>query len=119
MALNLDNALDGIGGMLIGAFGKQAAVGMLMGLLDDVTPLDVYRYVRGNASLFPDVAEEDWPKIAKVMRKAHLEDIDIDFIVAAFQKSRPDLLSVVINHPSGMKWLNCQLTELKSHVSPQ
>ena len=116
MKVNARHILDGFGGMLAGAFGIDTTIGFLMGFIDNITPYQCYEFIRENKPLFPDVSDDDWRDFANIARKANLGDITIEVLVAEFQKYRPDLLSVVINHPCGEQWLAEQFGILKSKL---
>lgn len=112
----LDGFMDTFGGILIGGFGDDAAIGFLFGLMDDITPEDCYGFIKSNEPLFPDVSDDDWQKYGKLARQANIGEVDTDRIINEFRDRRPDLLSVVLNHPDGLNWLDRQVTILKQKL---
>jgi hypothetical protein len=94
------------GSVLIGAFGDGVVVGALIGLMDDITPFDCYTIIKNGEHILPDEAvdEEDWGKIREFVHKARLEHLTDDKLDKAFRKYRPDLASIVLNHPRGKDW---------------
>lgn len=113
---NLMSKLEKFGGILVGAFGNEAMVGLLMGLLEDVTPLRCYEFIRDNKPLYPNVSDDDWEKYSAMVKDANLDDISVDRIRAELRKHRPDLLSVIINHPGGLVWFDGQVKIIKSKL---
>lgn len=116
MAVDIDAWLERIGGFLTGAFGGRFAVGMLIGLMDDITPFQCYESIKENKDLFPGLTEEDWQKVRQFITRAGIEEIDLVTIRKQFQRRRPDLLSVIINHPNGEDWLNNQVIRLRAKL---
>lgn len=110
--IDIDEWLERIGGFLSGAFGPRFAIGMLIGLLDDVTPFQCYEYIRDKKDLLPDITEEDWEKARDFIRKSHIQEIDIGQIRRQFKRRHPDLMQVIVNHPDGEAWLDNQVAHL-------
>jgi len=108
--------IDKLSGILGGAFGSDVAVGFLMGFISDITPSKCYQFIRDGNTLFPNVSDSEWREFSNMAKKANLGDITLDRIICEFRKYRPDLLSVVINHPRGEEWLGEQFNILKSKL---
>ena len=109
------------GNVVMVAFGDDILVGALIGMMDKITPMQCYRYIKENKQLLPDsdISPEDWAKIRQFIRKARLEKLDNERIVKAFQKNRPDLLSVVLNQPGGLEWFSRQLERIRAKLGVQ
>lgn len=112
-----DAILGKLGGILIGGFGEKAAIGFLIGLLDNTTPDDCYDFLASDSDLFPDVTDEEWEKYAKFVARANVSKIDNERILHEFQKRRPDLLGVVINYPGGLKWFDQQFGKIRHKLN--
>lgn len=112
----VDMIMEKFGGVIAGAFGPEAAMGFLIGLLDDVDPDQCYDFIINNQPLFPDVSDEDWVKFSKMAKQANLYDVDTARIIAEIKANRIDLYGLIINTPNGVTWLNNQVTELRSKL---
>lgn len=106
-----------VGQMLIGGWGVRVAIGYLFGLLKPVTPEIVYSYITESRPLFIEVPGEEWEKWRSLAKTAKLNDITTERVIAEFRKRRPDLLQVIINSPSGMTWVETQVSELHQKLS--
>ena len=101
------------GKILTLGFGDRVAVGILIGFLDGVSPDDLYSYLSQNRSrideVFDDMAEEELKQMRDYAHGLLSGPLPIDNILEGLRKQRIDLLSVIINYPSGRQWLQQEL----------
>ena len=108
--------LESIGKILVAGFGDRVLIGVLMGFLDSIMPSRLYEYIRDELKLGYWVPESDWDKYKKLAKQANIADLDTEMVISELRKWRPDLLSVIINHPQGLSWLDTQVIEMKKRL---
>ena len=107
--------LETLGEILTGGFGDKVLVGIAIGLIKKATPEDCYELIRDNRSLFEGVSDEDWAGYREVAKDIKVE-VTSESVISQLRKRRVDLLGVILNHPSGMDWLDRQIAELKKKM---
>jgi len=100
--------------MAIG-FADKIAIGMFLGFLDDVTPDDLYPYLKENKSrvseVFAEISDEELQKFRGYAHQYFTAPPPVDALLKALKKRRTDLFSLLINHPTGKEWLKAELDE--------
>lgn len=121
MAVDINKILGNVGGVAVALFGKQAAIGVLIGLMDGVTPRQCYDSMKCNQSLFGEISDQDLIKIRNVIKRVGFTKSDLtdQKIQEAFQKDRPDLVGVVINYPGGTTWFLGQIDSFRKRLFPE
>lgn len=109
--------LETIGKILASGFGDRVAIGILLGFLDNVSPLRAYEYIQTNLKLGYWVSDEDWQKYKKLAKQANIDEVTKDRIIAELREHRPDILSVILNTPKGLEWLDNQISEMKRKLA--
>lgn len=108
--------LETIGKILSAGFGDRIAVGIFMGLLDNVSPARAYEYIRDGIKLGYWLSEGTWQKYRRMAKNANIGNITSDDIIDELRKTRSDILSVIINTPQGREWFDKQITEIKQKL---
>jgi hypothetical protein len=116
MAVNVEKMLDGLSSTLIGAFGDKVIIGVLVRLLDDITPGIAYKAVSNNTPLFINVSNQDWDRWKIKAQKFRIKDFSVDRVVSEITKYRPDLIGIIINTNGGIEWLNDQIVFAKDKL---
>lgn len=112
-----DSVAERVGRILIGGFGDRVAIGYLFGYLEEVTPDELYSYIKDNKSLFENVSEEDWAKWRGLARTARIGEITLERILKEFRKRRFDLVSVIENCDPEQAWIEAQVSELHKKIA--
>jgi len=107
--------LEDVGKILAGGFGDRVLTGMAVSLLEESTPEGCYEWIRDNHSLIEGVPDEDWAKYREIAGSIKV-DLTRDNIISQLRKHRLDLLGVILNHPSGIDWLDQQVAEIKKRL---
>ena len=107
--------LEDFGKLLTSGFGDRLLIGLAIGLLKKATPEECYELIRDNRSLFEGVSDEDWAGYREVAKDIKVE-VTSESVISQLRKRRVDLLGVILNHPSGMDWLDRQIAELKKKM---
>ncbi len=83
--------------------------------LDDVTPWDCLTLIRQNKTLSIETIRQfngfDITPFAEYLD-------DADSAIEKLSERRPDIASVIVNHPDGMRWLKSQLDLIKGELMP-
>ena len=101
--------IESIGKIAVGGFGEQAIQGMLMSMLNDLTPEKTYQYIIEDSQLLKRITGQQWQHFGNMARKAKMTPITMDTVEKFLTDKRIDLLSVVINTPNGKDWLTRQV----------
>lgn len=105
--------LEKLGRTLALGFGDRVLVGILLGLLDNVSPMRLYEYLRDDLKLGYWISEKDWRKYKRLAKQANIGNITREDVINELREYRPDLLGVLLNHPQGLTWLDSQIAEMK------
>ena len=105
--------LEMIGKILSFGFGDKVLKGVILGLLNGVTPTRAYEYIETNKQLGYWASDNDWRKFKRMAKGANAGDITSEDIIKELRKSRPEILGIIINHPKGRGWLDEQIAEIK------
>lgn len=101
--------LENIGKIAVGGFGEKAIQGLLMSMLNELTPEKAYSYITTDSQLLKRVNEVQWHKFSNMAHKANLKPITMDIVRNFLSEKRIDLLSIVVNTPNGEEWLSKQV----------
>lgn len=104
--------LESIGKIMAGGFGDRVMIGIIMGLLDGVSPTRCYEYIRDGTELGYWISENSWQKYRGLAKQANVADVTKDRIIDELRKHRLDLLGVILNDPGGDAWLDKQVVHL-------
>ena len=103
-------------GIALGAFGDEMVAGMLLGFLDDSTPLQTYEHIRDDMPLL-DLPDSDWEEAKSLAAHVNVEAIlTRDKVLEILGRERSDLASVMLNTPNGMEWLDRQLATIRERL---
>lgn len=110
---NIHERLGQFGRRLALGFADRIAVGMFLGFLDDVTPDDLYPYLKENKSrvseVFAEISDEELQEFRGYAHQYFTTAPSVDDLLKALQKRRTALFSLLINHPTGKEWLKREL----------
>ncbi len=110
-------SFEDIGRVAVGGSGHKVAVGVIFGLLEDLTPLECYNHINENTDLVLPVSEEDWVEIRRISKDVDLNKITVERIVEELRKHRLELLSLILSTPGGLDWVTTQLDKVKAKLS--
>lgn len=108
--------LESIGPIFAGGFGDRVAIGIFIGLLDGVTPARVYEYIKDDIEPGYWLSDNDWNKFSRVAKSTNIGDITSEDVIIALRDNCPDILGVILNHPSGREWLDRQISKMKERL---
>ena len=106
--------LDRIGSVVAAGWGDRILAGALVGFLDGHSPRDVYGLIKGDMDIA--IPDKDLPRMRKMVAYLHGEGITSSAIISALSRRRPDIVSVIINHPNGISWLDRQVGIIKGQL---
>ena len=99
-------------GLALG-FADKIAIGMILGFLEDVTPDDLYPYLKENRSrvseVFAEISDEELQEFRGYAHQYFTKAPSVDNLLKALQRRRMDLFSLLINCPTGKEWLKNEL----------
>jgi len=104
------------GKILALGFGDRVAIGIFIGLLEDVTPEEAYDYIKNNHSHIDELPEEDWESFRHHAQDLNLKVPSAEQILDVLKKERIDLASIIINTPNGKNWLETELAKAKEKL---
>ena len=107
--------LEKFGNIFVYGFGDKILEGFIPEYLSKIPIDDCLDYVDNNKDLLANVREKHWITLRKMAKNTKIK-ISTDEIIKHLQKNRPDLLSVIINHPEGMNWLNTQVANCREKL---
>lgn len=108
--------LEHVGKILASGFGDRVLAGIFLGFLENITPARAYEYIKDNKQLGYWMKEATWEKFRRMTKDVNVGNITFKDIADELRKSRPDILSVIINTPGGSKWLDTQILEVKKKL---
>lgn len=115
--LNIGESLNKLGEVLSLGFGDAVAVGMIFGMISDTQPVELYNAIINKQDLTVTVTEDNWADIRRMADRINLDEINTQRILNELRKKRLDLLSVIINTPGGLQWVDSQLATVKKKLS--
>jgi len=105
-----------VGKFLIAGFGDRVAVGVIFGLIEELTPMQCYNYINENTDLVARVSEDDWVEARKISKDIDLDEITVQRVIDELRKNRLDLLGIILNTPGGVEWVIAQLDKAKDKL---
>jgi len=105
-----------VGQILVGGFGDRIAVGVIFGLIEELTPMQCYNYINENTDLVAKVNDDNWVEARKATKSIDLDGITVQRIIDELRKNRLDLLGVILNTPGGVEWVIAQLDKTKAKL---
>lgn len=105
--------LEFIGKIISMGFGDKVLTGIIVGILESVTPDRCCEYIDNNMELGHWVSDSEWERFRRMAKGANVRDITSEDIINDLRKHRTDILGVIINHPEGSKWLQAQVDMMK------
>ena len=82
--------------------------------LSNVTAYDCLLLIRKNETLPREIINQ----FRGFNIEPFAEYLDADRAVKKLAERRPDIASVIVNHPNGMRWLQSQLDLIKEELMP-
>lgn len=114
--MDIDAALQKVGRVVTGGFGDQVLIGVILGLIEGVSPGQLYAFIVNKADLMSRVSDFNWQRVRTVSSSMKLDEINLLRIQNELREDRPDLLSVIINTPGGNEWVEDQLEKAKAKL---
>jgi hypothetical protein len=114
--VDISKGLEKVGRVIVGGAGDQVIVGIILGLIEDVTPGTLYSCIKENIDFSERISELNWSRAKRITGQMNLDDITTERIEAELRANRLDLLSIIINTHGGEAWLNNQLEKMKSKL---
>jgi len=111
--------LESLGKILTMGFGDKVLTGLIVGILENVTPDRCCEYIDSNMELGHWMSDNDWERFRRMAKGANVEDITSEDIINDLRKQRSDILGVIVNHPEGKEWLKAQLDMMKRKLNLQ
>jgi len=106
------------GKILALGFGDRVAIGIFIGLLEDVTPEEAYDYIKNNRSHIDELSEEDWDwdSFHQYAQNLNFKLPNAEQILDVLKKERIDLASIILNSEGGRAWLETELDKAKEKL---
>ncbi len=103
--------------IILGGWGEDILMGALIDEISMYTTKDIYEQIKSKAiiSNIPESAIGDFRKAAKNFNLDTL--LATENILSRVGRHRPDLVSIVINHPDGISWLETNIQNVKSQLN--
>ncbi|MBA7499313.1 hypothetical protein ES705_29790 [subsurface metagenome] len=108
--------LEAFGQIMAIGFGDKVLSGIIVGILDNVTPDRCCEYIDNNTELGHWASDKQWDRFRQMAKSANVKDVAKGDIINDLRKHRPDILGVIINHPKGHEWLQAQLDMMKKKL---
>lgn len=91
--------------------GREIAIGFIEGVLSKVTPSQVLHMIENDQyNLFTGDGKTE--KLVKRIKKLFIQNRDVlvatitpENVLAVIREARPDIYSLIINHPKGLEWV--------------
>lgn len=104
------------GKILTLGFGDRVAIGIFLGLLEEISADEAYHYIKSGTSRIDELPEEDWESFRHYAQDLNLKVPGAEQILDVLKKERLDLASIIINTPGGKKWLESELDKAKEKL---
>ncbi|MFH1031115.1 MAG: hypothetical protein V1767_00890 [Chloroflexota bacterium] len=112
----VEKVLGRVGRVLAGGFGDQVLAGLILGLIKGVSPGELYTCIRDKIDFVSQIDDVNWARAKRITGSMDLDKITLERILEELQKSRLDLLSVIINTDGGVEWIISQLERTKDKI---
>jgi len=104
------------GKILALSFGDRVAIGIFLGLLEEISADEAYHYIKSGTSRIDELSEEDWDSFRQYAQNLNFKLPNADQILDVLKKDRLDLVSIIINTPNGKEWLESELDKAKEKL---
>lgn len=108
--------LESFGKILSMGFGDKVLTGLIVGILENVTPDRCCEYIDNNTELGHWMSDSEWERFRRMAKGANVRNIASEDIINDLRKHRADILGVIVNHPKGREWLNTQLDMMRKKL---
>lgn len=98
--------LEKVGKVLKSGFGDRVVTGIILGLLEKVTPGALYLAIKNDSHL------KGWDNVKKLAKDID-RPVTPEYILEKLTERRADLASIIINAPGGRDWLKKQVADFK------
>ena len=96
-------------------WGDRVLEGFVPEYLGKISLDDCVDYIETGKDLLASVSEANWVLLRKIARASKIE-INTRQIMESLEKHRPDVLSIIINHPQGQDWLDRQVVNCREKL---
>ncbi len=104
------------GKILTLGFGDRVAIGIFLGLLEEISVDEAYRYIKSGTSRIDELPEEDWESFRHYAQDLNLKVPGAEQILDVLKKERVDLASIILNSEGGCAWLESELDKAKEKL---
>lgn len=104
------------GKILTLGFGDRVAIGIFLGLLEEISADEAYHYIKSGTSRIDELSEEDWESFRHHAQDLNLKVPSAEQILDVLKKDRLDLASIVLNTPEGYAWLESEVRKARERL---
>ena len=98
--------------------GEDILLGVLLEEISGVSTQTLYEIIKANKSI-SEIPSSELGYFRNAAKSFDLEKLlTTPKILKRVCKYRPDLVSIIENHPGGIKWLESQISNVKTQLSP-
>lgn len=108
--------LEQVGSILALGFGDRFAVGVIVGMISDVTPMQCYDSIINKTDLTEKVDAGTRDEVRRIAKNIDLDAVNTDMVLKELRNKRLDLLSIIINTPGGVEWVSWQIEKARSVI---
>lgn len=108
--------LEQVGSILALGFGDRVAIGVIVGMISDVTPRECYDSIINNTDLTEKISADTWEQVRGMAKNIELDTINTDRVLKELRSKRLDLLSIIVNTPGGVGWVTWQIEKARSVI---
>lgn len=113
---DIRDKLEQVGSILALGFGDRVAIGVIVGMITDVTPMQCYEAIVNKTDLTEKVDADVWDDVRGIAKNIDLEVVNTDMVLKELRRKRLDLLSIIINVPGGVEWVTWQIDKARSVI---
>lgn len=100
--------------VILGGYGDRIIAGLMRPFLARIKISDAYDYIKRDADL--EIPSAELAKYRGAAKKMSVT-FDTQMMMSIMRKRRPDLASLILNCPNGLKWLDRQVALLKGQLA--
>lgn len=104
------------GKILTLGFGDRVAIGIFLGLLEEISVDEAYRYIKSDTSRIDELPEEDWESFRHYAQDLNLKVPGAEQILDVLKKERVDFASIILNTPEGYAWLESEVRKAREKL---
>lgn len=116
MGEKINDALEKGGRIVSAGYGDQVLMGVILGLIEGISPGQLYACIVKKADLLSGVSDYNWQRMKHLSGSMNLDEINLSRIREELRSDRLDLLSVIINTLGGNEWVEDQLEKAKEKL---